>query len=121
MKEVPFLGKFTTTQQLVGYDKKWLYTLQSFTSPSGTLYCTLLSHIVLKINRRTVPPARALALAGYGGARGVKNAEIIKGMTKKEQIAWLFEAPGEEGKDWGIDAGPVEVGMEKKGEWPGAL
>ena len=43
-------------------------------------------------------------------------------MSKKEQIEWLFEASGgDEGKAFEINAGPVEMGMESKSEWPGTL
>ncbi|KAK4704018.1 hypothetical protein P7C70_g2197, partial [Phenoliferia sp. Uapishka_3] len=161
MKEVPFFGAFTTTQQLVGYDKKWklcgrqsvdfptksapntsalwrakltlhpslqLYTLQTFTSTSDSsiVYCTLLSHIVLKINRRTVPPARALALAGYAvdgdSKQGNANWEIVKKMSKKERLTWLFASDDvklDKGSD--VIVGNVESGMERRSEWPGAL
>lgn len=73
----------------------------------------------MKVGRRTVPPARALALAGYGKEYGARNWEIVKGMTKKERLKWLFIGEGEEDKS-GIVVGATER-MEGKGEWPGQL
>ncbi|KAM0750214.1 hypothetical protein T439DRAFT_247662 [Meredithblackwellia eburnea MCA 4105] len=126
MKQIDPMVKFTTTQELAGYDRKWLYTIQRFTTKSSsgvvTEHCTLLSHIVLKIGRRTVSPARALALAGYGTEHGKSNWEIVKKMSKKEQREWLFDfGEGSSGKDWGIIVGPTEMRLETASEWPGSF
>lgn len=70
---------------------------------------------MLKINgRRTVQPARAFALSGFG-PNGKHNLAIVDKMTKKERIQWVIG----EGPERDIKVGDVDFGLEKQGEWPG--
>ena len=81
-----------------------------------TTHCTALSHVCIKIyGRRTVNPARAFALAGFG-PDGASNTAIVNKMTIKERSKWLI---GELESD--IKVGPEEFGLENKEDWPGAI
>ncbi|GAA5871078.1 hypothetical protein JCM1840_007584 [Sporobolomyces johnsonii] len=122
-KEIPLMAKFTVTNELLGYDKKWLYIQTRFHSPTDdkTTYAYCLSHVVLKHRRRTIPPARALALAGYGAADGAANWEIVQTLNAREKLQWLVGEGEGEKKGRAIRVGDVERGMERKGEWPGKL
>lgn len=97
-----------------------LYMITRFTSKSKsgavTTHCLALSHIVLKFGRRTIQPARAFALSGFG-PHGKENTAAVQKMSVKEQMKWLVG----EGGDGAIVVGEVEFGMEGKDEWPGAL
>lgn len=82
-------------------------------------HCLHLSHVVLKINgRRTVQPARAFALSGFG-EHGKQNLAIVDKMSKRERADWLIEKEGAPKRD--IVVGPIEFGMQSKSEWPGQL
>ncbi|GAA6040301.1 hypothetical protein JCM8097_009409 [Rhodosporidiobolus ruineniae] len=129
-KEIPFLGKYDVESALLGYDKKWMYIESRFVSPphpktgARKLYAASLGRTVLKHNRRTIPPARAFALAGYDSdhGKGAQNWEIVKGLSRKEKLAFLLAQPGqEEGKARGITVGSIERGMDKVQEWPAEL
>lgn len=107
------------------YDKKWLYIETSFVSPPHPktglrkIYARSLSNLVMKHNRRTIPPARAFALAGYDSDHGFgkENAEIVKGLSAKEKLKWLVGEDG--GKGAGIRVGSESRGMDVK-DWPGS-
>lgn len=132
-KEVPIWSKFEVETRLLGYDKKWLYIQTTFQSPrpnpktgERTVYCRTLSRVVIKHRRRTVSPHRAFALTGYGSEHGPRNWAIAQRMSPQEQLAWLLDTEGNSGKAKGAEGeeivlGPVERGMENKGEWPGQL
>ncbi|GAA5841818.1 hypothetical protein JCM3766R1_005579 [Sporobolomyces carnicolor] len=125
-KEIPIMAKFIVENSLLGYDKKWLYIQTRFHSPphpktgAVTTYALVLSHLVLKHNRRTISPHRAIALAGYG-AHGQANWEIVKTLSAKEKLEWLVEEGVGAKKGETIVVGEVELGMENKGSWPGQL
>ncbi|GAA5930273.1 uncharacterized protein JCM15063_004762 [Sporobolomyces koalae] len=126
-KEIPIMGKFTVENSLLGYDKKWLYVQTRFHSlphpktGAVTTYALVLSHVVMKHNRRTISPHRAIALAGYGAQHGKQNWEIVQKLSAKEKLQWLVEEGEGAKKGQGIVVGEVELGMDKKGEWPGQL
>ncbi|GAA5832513.1 hypothetical protein JCM11251_001354 [Rhodosporidiobolus azoricus] len=127
-KEIPLMAKYEIHNELVGYEKKWMYirtTFRSLPHPktgARTTYAEALTHFVLKHNRRTIPPARAFALTGYDSdhGKGRENWEIVKTMTAKDKLKWLVNEHGE-GKGKGIVVGSEERGMENKGKWPGQL
>lgn len=85
-----------------------------------TTYALVLSNVVMKHNRRTISPHRAIALAGYG-KEGKENWEIVKTLSAKEKLEWLVEEGEGARKGEKIVVGQVELGMENKGEWPGQL
>ncbi|BGO97408.1 hypothetical protein RTG_02877 [Rhodotorula toruloides ATCC 204091] len=125
-KEIPLGAKYEIENRLLGYDKKWLYIQTTFRSPLSprstrppTIYSLTLSRLVIKHNRRTIPPYRAFSLTGYG-AEGKENWEVVKGMSKGEKLGWLV-GDEEGGKGRGIKCVEVERGMEKRGEWPGQV
>ncbi|CEQ42834.1 SPOSA6832_04701 [Sporobolomyces salmonicolor] len=120
-KEIPLMAKFTVTSELLGHDKKWLYIQTRFHSPDDkTTYAYCLSHVVLKHKRRTIPPARAFALAGYG-ADGAANWEIVQTLNAHEKLQWLIGEGEGEKKGGAIRVADAERAMEGKGEWPGQL
>ncbi|GAA5871841.1 hypothetical protein JCM16303_000895 [Sporobolomyces ruberrimus] len=125
-KEIPIMAKFVVENSLLGYDKKWLYIQTRFHSPPHpktgvvTTYALVLSNVVMKHNRRTISPHRAIALAGYG-KEGKENWEIVKTLSAKEKLEWLVEEGEGARKGEKIVVGQVELGMENKGEWPGQL
>ncbi|GAA6010659.1 hypothetical protein JCM11491_003014 [Sporobolomyces phaffii] len=125
-KEIPLMAKFVVENSLLGYDKKWLYIQTRFHSPphpktgAVTTYALVLSHLVMKHNRRTISPHRALALGGYG-RHGRANWDIVKTLSAREKLEWLVEEGAGRRKGDGIVVGDVELGMESKGEWPGQL
>ncbi|GAA5848470.1 hypothetical protein JCM5353_000936 [Sporobolomyces roseus] len=125
-KEIPLMAKFVVTSSLLGFDKKWLYIQTRFHSPphpktgAVTTYALVLSHLVLKHNRRTISPHRAFALAGYG-RDGKENWEIVKTMSAKEKLQWLVEEGEGAKKGEKITVGQVELGMQESRSWPGQL
>ncbi|GAA5990240.1 hypothetical protein JCM11641_001795 [Rhodosporidiobolus odoratus] len=124
-KEIPLMAKFEVENSLLGYDKKWVYILTTFRSlphpktGARSTYAQCVSHLVLKHNRRTIPPCKAFALAGYDSShgKGEANWEIAKAMTAGEKLKWLA-GDDEGGKGKGLVVGDVERGMERKSEWP---
>ncbi|TNY21504.1 hypothetical protein DMC30DRAFT_350489 [Rhodotorula diobovata] len=125
-KEVPFLSKFELCNQLLGYDRKWLYiqtTFRSLPHPktgARTTYALALSRFVIKHGRRTVPPYRAFALTGFGAEHGERNYAVVTTMSQEEKLKWLV-GDDEQGKGREIVCGPVERGMENRAEWPGQV
>lgn len=111
---------------LVFFILRQLYIQSRFHSPphpktgAVTTYALVLSHLVLKHNRRTISPHRAFALAGYGKG-GQENWEIVKTMSAKEKLQWLVEEGEGAKKGEKITVGQVELGMEERGSWPGQL
>ncbi|SCZ87435.1 BZ3500_MvSof-1268-A1-R1_Chr2-2g04901 [Microbotryum saponariae] len=103
-KQIDIGATFDVTQELVAYDKKW---------------ANVLHHIVHnKTQKRTIVPARAIALAGFG-EHGAANKVVVNRMTPKQRLAWLI---GEDEKSgMSIKVGDIEMGMEGKSEWPGAV
>lgn len=65
--------------------------------------------------RRTVQPARAFALSGFG-PDGVSNSAIVDKMSVKDRMKWLVGELESE-----IKVGETEWGLEKKDEWPGSI
>lgn len=70
--EIPMLADYEVEVRPVSWDNKWVYLLAKFTTapPKGsntrTLNCISITRTVNKIGRRTVPPARLFAAAGFG-------------------------------------------------------
>lgn len=114
----------TDTSFACSYDKKWLYIETAFVSPPSAktgdrkLYARTLSNLVLKHNRRTIPPAKAFALTGYDSDHGFgkENYEIVKTMSAREKLKWLT------GEDKDGKGAAIRVGSENRGkgptEWP---
>lgn len=99
-------------------------------------HAVALSHVVLKIGkpplfhhstpqpttdtlhtgRRTVAPARALAMSGYGPA-GEANWQIFSRLNNKQRQKFLIG----ENEELGVVVGSEEMNMQDKGNWPGAI
>ncbi|GAA5848865.1 hypothetical protein JCM8547_006370 [Rhodosporidiobolus lusitaniae] len=128
LKEIPFMAKYEIHNSLLGYDKKWLYILTTFRSPAHPktgerkIYAHSISQLVMKHNRRTIPPARAFALSGYDSdhGKGRENWEIVEGMSAKEKLKWLV-GEDKKGKGEGIVVGSEEREMDRRSEWPGVV
>lgn len=91
----------------------------STTAKDGTTVTNAkaLSTVVLKIGRRTVAPNRALAMSGYG-PHGEKNWAIFKKLTDKQRTKFLVGETSAE--ELGVTVGEVEIGLERRQDWPGA-
>lgn len=92
--------------------------LTRFTSKSKsgavTTHALCLSHICLKLyGRRTVKPARAFALSGFG-EHGVANSAIVAKMSIKERMKWLVGETESE-----IIVGEEDFNLEAKENWLG--
>lgn len=121
IRQIDFCQPYKLTTHFAGHDRKWIYMLHTFstTAKDGTTITNAkaLSTVVLKIGRRTVAPNRALAMSGYG-PHGEKNWAIFKKLSDKQRTKFLVgELSAEE---LGVTVGEVEIGLERRQEWPGA-
>ncbi|SCV70287.1 BQ2448_1681 [Microbotryum intermedium] len=100
-----------------------MYYITSFTTQPKKggptiVHAISLSNVVLKAGRQTIVPARAIALAGFG-EDGAANKALVEKMTPKQRLAWLVGEDENLGVD--IKVGDIEMGMDGRSEWPGAV
>lgn len=121
--ELRLLAAYKVHTRLAGIDAKWFYLRSDYVDArSGRLHALTITRIVVKIARKTVPPADALARLGYAesdiaalldrGAEGPTSepptADVVAGPTLSAVIAALT------GPLTGGDASPLPAADAKK-------